>query len=234
MASEELDDFEKIGPLKVLRAPGENGAATIVLFHGFGANAHDLYPLHDYLPTEERFQWIFPQGLLEVPLIPGYSGRAWFPIDMQALQEAISKRDFRDLSSREPEGLDNARMAAFGMIEALGIPWENLILGGFSQGAMLACDVALRAPRTPKGLVLFSGALLNESVWSNLAKARIHLRFFQSHGEEDPILDFNQAKKLEALFRNSGMLGEFIGFRGGHEIPPQVLQGVSRYLNGIS
>lgn len=234
MFGNEEEDFETIGPLQVLRVTGEKDAPTIVLFHGFGASAHDLYPLHEVITTEQRFNWIFPQGMLKVPIMPGYEGRAWFPIDLQALQEAMQKNDFRDFSEIEPEGLSTARTAAILMIQALGIPFDQLILGGFSQGAMLATDIALRNTKLAKGLMLLSGTLLCEAEWSEMAKSKANLRFFQSHGESDPILGFRSAKKLEKLMRNAGLLGEFIQFPGGHEIPQVVVQGVSRYLNSLS
>ncbi|TGM77992.1 alpha/beta hydrolase [Leptospira bouyouniensis] len=228
------NDLESLGPLKVLRVKGDPDAPTVVLFHGYGASAFDLYPIHEVLVTDQKFNWVFPHGHLSIPLMPGYSGRAWFPIDMAALEEAIRKNDFRNFADKDPVGMDIARASAYLMLEALGVPWNQLILGGFSQGGMLATDITLRNEKTSKGLMILSGALVNESLWKELAPKKANLRFFQSHGEYDPILGYANAKKLEKLLRNSGLLGEFIAFSGGHEIPSPVVQGISRYLNSLS
>ncbi|EMY70148.1 alpha/beta hydrolase [Leptospira vanthielii] len=228
------NDLESLGPLQVLRVQGDPDAPTVVLFHGYGASAFDLYPIHEVLVTDQKFNWVFPHGHLSIPLMPGYSGRAWFPIDMAALEEAIRKNDFRNFADKDPEGMDVARQAAYLMLDAIGVPWNQLILGGFSQGAMLATDLTLRKEEISKGLMILSGALVNESLWKELAPKKSNLRFFQSHGEFDPILGYANAKKLEKLLRNSGLLGEFIAFNGGHEIPAPVIQGVSRYLNSLS
>ncbi|TGL88185.1 esterase [Leptospira congkakensis] len=228
------NDLETLGPLQVLRVKGDPDAPTVVMFHGYGASAFDLYPIHEVLVTDQKFNWVFPHGHLSVPLMPGYSGRAWFPIDMAALEEAIRKNDFRNFADKDPEGMDIARGAAYLMLDALGVPWDQLILGGFSQGAMLATDLTLRKEKISKGLMILSGALVNESLWKDLAPQKSALRFFQSHGEFDPILGYANAKKLEKLLRNSGLLGEFIAFNGGHEIPAPVIQGISRYLNSLS
>lgn len=228
------NDLESLGPLQVLRVQGDPDAPTVVLFHGYGASAFDLYPIHEVLVTDQKFNWVFPHGHLSIPLMPGYSGRAWFPIDMAALEEAIRKNDFRNFADKDPEGMDVARQAAYLMLDALEIPWNQLILGGFSQGAMLATDLTLRKEEISKGLMILSGALVNESLWKELAPKKSNLRFFQSHGEFDPILGYANAKKLEKLLRNSGLLGEFIAFNGGHEIPAPVIQGLSRYLNSLS
>lgn len=228
------NDLESLGPLKVLRVQGDPDAPTVVLFHGYGASAFDLFPIHEVLVTDQKFNWVFPHGHLSIPLMPGYSGRAWFPIDMTALEEAIRNNDFRNFADKDPEGMDVARQAAYLMLDALGVPWNQLILGGFSQGAMLATDLTLRNEEIAKGLMILSGALVNESLWKDLAPKKSNLRFFQSHGEFDPILGYANAKKLEKLLRNSGLLGEFIAFNGGHEIPAPVVQGISRYLNSLS
>lgn len=227
-------DLESLGPLKVLRVKGDPDAPTVVLFHGYGASAFDLYPIHEVLVTDQKFNWVFPHGHLSIPLMPGYNGRAWFPIDMAALEEAIRKNDFRNFADKDPEGMDIARASAYLMLEALGVPWNQLILGGFSQGAMLATDLTLRNEQMAKGLLILSGALVNETLWKDLAPKKSNLRFFQSHGEYDPILGYANAKKLEKLLRSSGLLGEFIAFPGGHEIPAPVVQGMSRYLNSLS
>ncbi|XDD44428.1 alpha/beta hydrolase [Leptospira sp. WS60.C2] len=228
------NDLESLGPLKVLRVKGDPDAPTVVLFHGYGASAFDLYPIHEVLVTDQKFNWVFPHGHLSIPLMPGYTGRAWFPIDMAALEEAMRKNDFRNFADKDPEGMDIARASTYLMLEALGVPWNQLILGGFSQGAMLATDITLRNEQSSKGLMILSGALVNESLWKDLAPKKSNLRFFQSHGEYDPILGYANAKKLEKLLRSSGLLGEFVGFPGGHEIPAPVVQGISRYLNSLS
>jgi len=234
MLNDAEDQLETLGPLQVLRVLGDPDAPTIILFHGYGASAFDLYPIHEVLVTDQKFNWIFPQGHLKIPIMPGYDGRAWFPIDMQALQQAMQNKDTHYFTHRNPEGLDVARQAALLMIQASGVPWNQLILGGFSQGAMLATDISLVNEPTPHGLMLLSGTLIKEDIWESMAPKKSNLRFFQTHGESDPVLGFKNAKRLEKLLRDAGLLGEFIGFPGGHEIPQVAIQGMSRYLNSLS
>ncbi len=234
MLAENDEEIEKLGPLEVLRVSGDPDAPTIVIFHGYGASAFDLFPIHEVLTTEQKFNWVFANGHLKIPLMPGYTGRAWFPIDMAALEEAMRTKSLRTFADKDPEGMQVARDAALLMIQALGVPWDQIILGGFSQGAMLATDLMLRSESTPKGLMILSGAFLNQTLWTSLAPKKSNLRFFQSHGEYDPVLSYVGAKSLEKMLRNAGLLGEFIGFPGAHEIPQIVIQGMSRYLNSLS
>ena len=51
--------------------------STVIFFHGFGADAYDLKSLSEVLSTKNPSRWVFPQGILEVPIGPGWTGRAW-------------------------------------------------------------------------------------------------------------------------------------------------------------
>src|SRR5437763_8486057 len=85
-----------------------------------------------------------------------------------------------------------------------GLPCSKLLLGGFSQGAMVTTDVALRLPERPAALAILSGTLLTEDVWRAKAKARAGLPIFQSHGRMDPILRFDAAERLRDLLTETG------------------------------
>jgi phospholipase/carboxylesterase len=225
--------LEELGPLKVARIKGDPNAPTIILFHGYGASAYDLYPLHQVIDAPKGTNWVFPDGHLEIPIGPGYYGKAWFPIDMEALQRAMMTGSFRDFSEITPPGLDLAREKALSMLEALAIPFEKLIIGGFSQGAMLSTDIALRNEKSPRGLSILSGTLLNKDLWVELAAKKSSMTFFQSHGRADPVLGYQPAKDLNQLLRDAGMVGEFVSFPGGHEIPMEVIQGMNRYIKQL-
>src|SRR6185437_12531546 len=75
--------MKRYGKLDVVEV--ENGRELcVVLFHGFGADAHDLAPLSD-VSSQIKATWIFPNAGLQVPIAPGFMGRAWFHIDVAAL-----------------------------------------------------------------------------------------------------------------------------------------------------
>jgi phospholipase/carboxylesterase len=153
---------------------------------------------------------------------------------MVELQQASEQGTHRDFSEVTPPGMDKAYNMAMEMIRQMKVPWNKIVLGGFSQGAMLATELYLRAPETPAGLAILSGTLLHQEEWKKLVPARAGQKFFQSHGSSDPVLGFKQAQQLETLLNQNGMKGSLLGFRGGHEIPMPVLMKMSEYLNSIS
>lgn len=237
-------DVLSLGPLKVRRVvkPMEGiGKApppsTVVLAHGFGAGGDDLVGLAGMIDAAPGTTFLFPEAphrITDLLLSPVFSdARAWWMIDMERLQRAMETGELRDLSKEIPAGLDEARAAFVAMIDAIvsgGTPPERIVLGGFSQGAMLATDVLLRDARPFAGLVVLSGTLLAESEWLPRMPARKGLPVFQSHGEDDPILPYANAERLRDALEGAGATMTFRAFDGGHAIPPSVLRDLGRWL----
>jgi phospholipase/carboxylesterase len=233
----------KLGQLMVRLAGGtdrEGGGdgPLVVLMHGFGAPATDLVPLFRELAVPPEVRFAFPAAPLVLdPRAPDeYAPRAWWMIDIARMQAAILRGDGPDLAREAPPGLPAARSAVRDMLAAmereLGTPPERIVLGGFSQGAMLACDVALRAERPPAGLVILSGAPVCVEEWQTLAPKRTALRVLQSHGRADPILPFEGAEWLRDLLMSAGLDVDFVPFNGGHGIPAGVLERLGAFLAG--
>lgn len=225
--------MRQLGKIHCQEINNDDNAPWILFFHGFGADCNDLLPLGEMISTKKTYNWLFPNGILEVPIGPAWMGRAWWTVDMMEIQRAAERGEHRDFSNETPKGMSKAFDMAMEMIKQLKVPWNKIVLGGFSQGAMLASELYLRAPETPAGLVIMSGTLLHQEEWKKLIPARAGQRFFQSHGEIDPVLGFKQAQKLETLLTQNGMKGSLLKFRGGHEIPPQVMLKISEYLNSL-
>lgn len=220
----------RLGGLDTLVVPGEPGGLVIAMLHGFGADAYDLLPLADAVPAPRGTSWLFPHAPHQVELGPHVTGRAWFPIDLMALQLAMMSGQTRDLSEQQPPELAVSRQMVAQMLADYGAPLERTVLAGFSQGAMTATSLAMHAEEAPAGLAILSGTLLEAAAWRELAPRRPGLRFVQSHGRQDPMLGFAAAERLYALLTASGWIGPFVAFGGGHEIPPPALRGLADLL----
>lgn len=203
------------------------------LFHGFGADAYDLQSLAEVIKPSQPTHWFFPQGVLEVPIGPGWTGRAWWKIDIMALQQAAQGGAARDMTQEKPEALPVLRQKFFDTIASLKLDWKNVIVGGFSQGAMLATDIFLNAPEAPRALVVLSGALINKEEWKKVAPNRAGSKFFMSHGRQDGVLPVRGANQLETLLIQGGLKGRLDSFDGQHEIPMEVIQKLNQFLKTV-
>ncbi len=204
---------------------------TVVLFHGYGADCHDLAPLAGVFPPGLAARWVFANAPLTVAIGPHSTGRAWFPIDMAALEAAMMRGGHRDFSGETPPGFLEAAERAAAFVAALGVEPANLVVGGFSQGAMMATELALTMREAPGSLVVLSGALVTKVRWQEaLARRGPHLRVFQAHGRGDPVLSFRDAETLQSLLVGAGAKVTWSPFDGGHEIPESVLRGLAGFL----
>jgi phospholipase/carboxylesterase len=223
----------RIGHLDVLEVAGAPDGPTVVLFHGYGADMNDLASLAGVLQAPRGTNWIFPNGHLSISLGEHFEGRAWFPISVSELDRSMATGQAIDFSQLVPPGLKRAREMVLELIEKLGVSSDQLVLGGFSQGAMLALDVSLRMATPPAGLALLSGTLVNVEEWRTLASRHTGLRYFQSHGRRDTVLSFAMAQRLETVLHEAGWQGRLQAFEGGHEIPPEVMIQLGAYLRGV-
>ncbi|MBK7893130.1 MAG: serine esterase [Bdellovibrionales bacterium] len=215
------------------RFPAEAQRA-IILLHGFGADCTDLASLSEAVDLDEETAWFFPNGPHEVPIGPHMMGRAWFPLRLAELQERGV--DFtQELPTGMEQAVANVTKVVTAICRAHRLSFENVILGGFSQGSMIALGVAIQLAEAGNrigGLTLFSSTLVAERVLVEKAKVLAGLRFLQSHGTLDSVLPFELAERLERVLVEAGLDGMLLPFRGGHEIPMPVLREWQSWLKG--
>jgi phospholipase/carboxylesterase len=231
----------QIGGLRTRITGGTEGKGggrgpLILLLHGFGAPGDDLLSLADALDVPTGTRFVFPEGPLTLNFGPR-DARAWWIIDMARIAADQAAGRQRDLSQEIPKGLAPARETMLVFLKEveryLNADPRKTILGGFSQGAMLSCDVMLQSDRPYAGLVQLSGNLLAQPVWGGLMPKRKGLPVFQSHGMQDEILPYAGAERLRDALSQSGLAVEWHKFRGGHEIPEPVLQRLGVFLTKV-
>jgi phospholipase/carboxylesterase len=232
---------ETIGGLKVRLTGGTDGhgggnGPAVILLHGYGAPGDDLVPFAQAFNGLTGTRWIFPEGPLSLGFGYGES-RAWWVIDMARLEADRAAGRVRDLSGEVPRGLPQARQALDTFLGALPrvLPMDGkkTLIGGFSQGAMLTCDVVMRTAFPFAGLIQLSGSLLARQDWKASVSHRGGLPVFQSHGTQDPILPYVMAERLRDELSRVGLAVEWHRFRGGHEIPEPVLIELGRFLTRV-
>jgi phospholipase/carboxylesterase len=204
-----------------------------MLLHGFGAPGDDLLSLADALDVPTGTRFVFPEGPLSLSFGPR-DARAWWLIDMTRMQADQMAGRVRDLSQDIPKGLAPARETMLAFLKLVEQQFSadprKTILGGFSQGAMLSCDVMLRSTQPYAGLIQLSGTLLATQEWTPLLQKRKGLPVFQSHGMQDEILPYVGAEALRDTLTHAGFSVEWHSFRGGHEIPRTVLQRLGPFI----
>lgn len=215
---------------------GGGKGPVVILLHGFGAPGDDLVSLADVVnvPTGTRF--VFPEGPLSLSFGPS-DARAWWIIDMARIAADQAAGRIRDLSNEVPKGLAPASETLLVFLKEVERKFSadphTTILGGFSQGAMLSCDVMLRTTQPYAGLIQLSGTLLSAQEWTPLLQKRKGLPVFQSHGVQDELLPYRGAERLRDTLVHAGLSVEWHAFRGGHEIPRSVLPRLGSFITKV-
>ncbi len=217
----------------VLTKPDEI-AAAIVLLHGFGAPGTDLVALGDILNVPKGTGLFFPEGPLDLgsQIGAGYVGaRAWWPIDMVRLQVAMFAGQVQKAAKELASGIETARSQVVALLDELqskfSLEPEQIVLGGFSQGAVVCLDVALNNHRSFAGLLIMSGTMVNPESIAELARLKVGTRVLLSHGQSDPMLPYSIAEELRDQLIAAQWELTWVPFPGGHEIPIDVLKAAS-------
>jgi phospholipase/carboxylesterase len=200
----------------------------IIMLHGYGASMLDLAPIASVSPEFKKFNWVFPDAKIEVPIGPHTMGKAWFPIDMTRFETGV----IGDLYSYiTPAGMNEACEQLAPLIKSVSQRANGVIIGGFSQGSMMALELCLQKTIDFKMLVLLSSTLVNvEKLKSRISALTYPI--FQSHGTSDAVLPFSFAKKLQENL-DEDTDHHFFEFSGGHEIPPYVLSELINMLKAL-
>lgn len=211
----------------------------VVFCHGFGASGEDLVPfVPELLEREPKLapvRFAFPAGPLSMGAAAWGDARAWWPLDWMKLSTLSRTAEGRErLRNEAPEGLVSARRKLQGSIEALlagtGLGPEQVVLGGFSQGGMLATDLALHWEHRPAALVALSSVPVTADIWRKLAPRRAGLPVILSHGRQDPVLPYLEGEALRDLLTTGGLSVEFIPFDGPHTVHPDALDRMAQRL----
>lgn len=199
---------------------GEGPFPTIVALHGWGANAHDLLGLAPYLHGGQAVV-LCPEGPVRVPIGEGLEGRGWFPItaggplDLAGFEQAVAElgRFLEDAFERFP------------------VDRHKVILLGFSQGGVLAYDLALRNPTRFAGLVALS-SWLPEALAETVVKQEEHQGFpvFVAHGSQDPMIPVQRAQESRDTLLGFGVGLTFHEYDMGHELRPETLRDLVEWL----
>lgn len=220
-----------------LDGQGSGEGPLVVLLHGFGAPGDDLVALSSYLNVPQDVRFLFPAAPLSLNMGFGGDARAWWMLDMERITQARAQGQWEALSQEIPRGLPSARTQVEDVLalalEHLAVPTQSLLLGGFSQGAMLSTDLVLHSDIPFAGLALLSGTLISKQEWLTRLPNRHGLAVFQSHGTDDPILAFSMAQQLRDHIQTAGLPVSWVEFHGGHEIPIQVLNGLGTFLQSV-
>ncbi len=202
---------------RVRPASGEPEGA-LVLFHGRGTSEDDLVPLLDALDPERLLTGVTPRGPISAP--PG--GAHWYVVQRVGYPDATT---FHSTYERAAAFVD-------ALPEALGVPLERTVLGGFSQGAVMSYALALGASRPrPAGVLALSGFVPSVDGFDLGLDGAEGFPVAIAHGVLDPVIavDFGRAARDRLAASEAAVT--YLEAPVGHEIDPAWVPELTGWLH---
>jgi phospholipase/carboxylesterase len=206
-----LEDFTH----RIRPARGEPEGA-LVLFHGRGTGEHDLFSLLDLLDPDGRLVGVTPRGPLSIG-----GGAHWYVVRQVGYPDPGT---FLPTYAALAEWVDS-------FPEALGVPWEGVVLGGFSQGAVMAYALTLGAGRpSPAAAIALSGFIPEVDGFELELETRTGLSVAIGHGTLDPIIPVEFGRQASARLAQAGLDVIYREARMGHTVDPTFIEELRSWL----
>ncbi len=209
--------------------PDQKPTASVIWLHGLGADGHDFVDIVPqlHLPPQLPLRFVFPHAPVRpVTINKGYEMRAWYDVmgvDFNARED--------ESGVRESEQLVNA------LIEnehSLGIPYDRILLAGFSQGGAMALHCGVRYPQRLAGIMALSTYLPIGHKFNNEAsEANRDIPIFMAHGTQDPILPLQWGQFSADFLTTAGYRIEFHSYNMPHTVCPEEIGDIGVWLKKI-
>ena len=208
---------------------GDKPIFSVIWMHGLGADGNDFVPIVYELALlpETSIRFIFPHAPeRSVSINNGYVMRAWYDIYDQSLG-----------LSEDEEGIRQSQQAIEKLIEQevqRGIPSQNIILAGFSQGGVMALQIGLRYKNEIAGIMALSCYLsLSQTLVDEISVVNRLAPIFMAHGSNDMVIPIIKAKASKEKLLASNCNVEWHEYDMAHSVCGDEISDISQWLNRI-
>ena len=177
--------------LSIIEIPPESAHHyTVIWLHGLGADGHDFESIVPelHLNAESGIHFIFPNAPIQaVTINGGMEMRAWYDILEMSLERKVDVAGIYQSEHMLRQLIDQEI--------AKGIPSEQILLVGFSQGGVIALHTGLRYPHKLAGIIGLSTYLPTlEQLKTERSRANYGTPIFMGHGILDSVVAIESGK----------------------------------------
>jgi len=203
---------------------------SIIWLHGLGADGRDFEGIVPSLNliAEANTHFIFPNAPIRSVTINNHMKmRAWFDILATSLEK----------HTVDNEGIYESAKHILALIQKeidSGIPAENIMLAGFSQGGAIALHVGLRYPKKLAGIMALSTYLPTIDQLSTEGSVEGKATpIFMAHGILDAVIAIEAGKTSFDTLTNLGYKIEWHDYLMEHSVCAEEIVHISAFMNQI-
>lgn len=212
---------------------GDPAEGSVIWLHGLGADGHDFEPIVPELGLagQRNLRFVFPHAPLRpVTINGGMTMRAWY--DVLTLERGGPQDE---AGIRESSGLLEMLIEREHERE---IPYEKIVLAGFSQGGAIALHTALRYPQRLAGLMALSTWLplsdcIDQEVVQNADAQTQDLPIFMAHGSFDPMLPLALGQHSHETLEQAGYKVEWHDYPMAHAVCAEEIADIRNWLLSV-
>lgn len=200
--------------------------AVVVWLHGLGDSGHGFAPIVPELrlPADAGVRFLFPHAPeIPVTINGGMRMRAWYDIKTM------------DLTNRADEaGVRQSADAVKALLDKLiseGIPSEQIMLAGFSQGGVITLHLLPRLPYKLAGFMALSTYIAcPEKLATEQLSHNKTTPVFIAHGTQDPVVPLTAGQQAFHTYKAAGFNVSWRDYRMPHSVCAQEIDEISRFI----
>ena len=206
---------------------GTDPKHTVIWLHGLGASGHDFEPVVPEFAFSKStaVRFIFPHAPeLPVTINGGMVMPAWYDILAMDIDRKV-----------DTDQLKKSANLVAALVEAeidRGVPSENIIIGGFSQGGAVAYELALSYPKPLGGLFALSTYFATADTIS-LSEANSNLPIFVAHGSFDPVVAETLGQAAVKRLQEMGYQPEYQSYAMEHSLCLEEVRDMDTFLTKL-
>eukprot|EP01112_Ceratiomyxa_fruticulosa_P008971 TRINITY_DN2331_c0_g3_i1.p1 TRINITY_DN2331_c0_g3~~TRINITY_DN2331_c0_g3_i1.p1 ORF type:complete len:263 (-),score=29.11 TRINITY_DN2331_c0_g3_i1:171-959(-) len=206
--------------------------ASVIFCHGLGDTGEGWSDTAEELQRQTPWiKYILPTARsMPVSINGGHIMPSWYDI-----YELSSSFDIAQTREEDTAGLEDARKTITGLIEQevkSGIPENRIIVGGFSQGAVVSLFTVYQHEKPLAGAIALSGYLPAHKNFASLVHpANRNTPLFMAHGDSDQVVAYEWGSESFRIIKAAGIPGEFITIRRmGHSATQAEISSVAAFI----
>ncbi len=223
--SDELPEGTLLECVKI--QPASVARSTVIWLHGLGADGHDFEALIPELglPEHSTIRFIFPHApLRSIAINNGEAMRAWY--DFVPYSETSGTEDIEE-SSSQIQALIEEEIAG-------GIPSENIVLAGFSQGGVIALHTGTRYDQRLAGILALSTYLHDfADTEARMHDANLAIPVMLAHGRHDMLIPVMRAATSRENLIRLGYDVSWFDYPMAHQICMQEVVEIARFFSRV-